>query len=37
MSPILEEGSKKDQIAAIGNSVVPQVMAALVRSNVGAP
>jgi DNA (cytosine-5)-methyltransferase 1 len=31
------EGSKKDQIAAIGNSVVPQVMAALVRSNVGAP
>ena len=28
------EGSKADQIAGIGNSVVPQVMAALVRSNV---
>ena len=28
------EGSKADQIAGIGNSVVPQVMAALVRVNV---
>lgn len=30
------EGSKKDQIAAIGNAVVPQVMAALVRANLEA-
>ena len=29
------EGSKADQIAGIGNSVVPQVMAALVRANMG--
>lgn len=28
-------GSKTDQIAAIGNSVVPQVMAALTRANLG--
>ncbi len=28
-------GSKADQIAAIGNAVVPQVMAALVKSNLG--
>jgi len=30
-------GSKTDQIAAIGNSVVPQVMAALTRANLGTP
>ena len=29
-------GSKADQIAAIGNAVVPQVMAALTRANLGA-
>ena len=29
-------GSKTDQTAAIGNSVVPQVMAALTRANLGA-
>lgn len=29
------EGSKADQIAAIGNAVVPQVMAALVAANLG--
>jgi site-specific DNA-cytosine methylase len=28
-------GTKTDQIAAIGNSVVPQVMAALTRANLG--
>jgi len=30
------EGTKADQIAAIGNAVVPQVMAALTRENLGA-
>ena len=30
-------GSKTDQIAAIGNAVVPQVMAALTRANLGTP
>ena len=30
------EGTKADQIAAIGNAVVPQVMAALVRANLEA-
>lgn len=29
------EGSKRDQTARIGNSVVPQVAAALVRANLG--
>lgn len=29
------EGPKSDQIARIGNSVVPQVAAALVRANTG--
>jgi DNA (cytosine-5)-methyltransferase 1 len=30
------QGTKADQVAAIGNSVVPQVMAALVSANLGA-